>query len=117
MDSKDNWIKIDQEKKQKPICINGISSNLCSSIQGKDCPCLIHEKWLKSQLNQDMGEVIAFHPAWINEDFNPNGIRVGFVNGDGNFFSAEWNDHQDTYQNNEQHFPTHWQPLPEPPKP
>lgn len=28
---------------------------------------------------------------WIDEDFNPNGTRVGFLGDDG-FISAEWND-------------------------
>lgn len=23
-------------------------------------------------------EVLAYHPSWIDEDFNPRGIRIGF---------------------------------------
>lgn len=28
-------------------------------------------------------EVIAFNKKWIDEDFNPNGTRVGFIQDDG----------------------------------
>lgn len=24
-------------------------------------------------------EVLAYHPSWIDEDFNPRGIRIGFL--------------------------------------
>lgn len=41
-------------------------------------------------------EVIAFNKKWIDEDFNPNGTRVGFLEDDG-FISAEWNDKWDEY--------------------
>lgn len=41
-------------------------------------------------------EVIAFNKKWIDEDFNPNGTRVGFLGDDG-FISAEWNDEWDEY--------------------
>ena len=27
-------------------------------------------------------EVLAFNSKWIDEDFNPNGIRIGFYNGE-----------------------------------
>ena len=42
-------------------------------------------------------EVIAYNEKWIDEDFNPNGTRIGFLNGDGNFTSATWNNEQDCY--------------------
>lgn len=42
-------------------------------------------------------EVIAYNEKWINEDFNPTGTRIGFMNGDGLFTSATWNDEQDCY--------------------
>ena len=34
-------------------------------------------------------EVIAYHHKWVDEDFNPNGTRVGFL-GDEEFISAFW---------------------------
>lgn len=42
-------------------------------------------------------EVIAFNKKWIDEDFNPNGTRVGFLGDDG-FISAEWDDECDEYE-------------------
>ena len=41
-------------------------------------------------------EVIAFNKEWIDEDFNPNGTRVGFMQDDG-FVSATWNSENDCY--------------------
>lgn len=48
-------------------------------------------------------EVLAYHHLWVNEDFNPKGIRVGFLQDNcakGNpydFVSAYWWDSQDAY--------------------
>ena len=42
-------------------------------------------------------EVVAYHHKWVDEDFNPNGTRVGFLGGDG-FISAFWWDYQDCYE-------------------
>ena len=42
-------------------------------------------------------EVIAYHHKWVDEDFNPNGTRVGFLGGEG-FISAFWWDYQDCYE-------------------
>lgn len=42
-------------------------------------------------------EVIAFNEKWIDEDFNPNGTRVGFLQDDG-FISAKWNDEYNEYE-------------------
>ena len=49
-------------------------------------------KWNKvSEKELPFGEeVIAFNEKWIDEDFNPNGTRVGFMQDDG-FVSATWN--------------------------
>lgn len=118
LDEQDGWVLV-AEKMTKPVCINGISPNLCDSIRKKEkmkpCQCLQYEEYLKTELNQDKGEVIAFHPSWIDPDFNPDGIRIGFINGEGKFWSAEWNDYQDTYQNNQEVMPTHYMRKPQPP--
>lgn len=42
-------------------------------------------------------EVVAFNHKWINRDFNPRGIRVGFQCDDGDFISAYWWDYQNDY--------------------
>lgn len=33
-------------------------------------------------------EVIAYNHKWVNQDFNPNGTRVGFRTSDDDFTSA-----------------------------
>ena len=55
-------------------------------------------KWNKvSEKEIPFGEeVIAFNEKWIDEDFNPNGTRVGFIQDDG-FVSATWNNEDDCY--------------------
>jgi hypothetical protein len=60
-------------------------------------------------------EMIAFHPEWINEDFNPKGIRVGFFDGDESFVSAKWIDHQDSYIEDNTVMPTHYMSIPDNP--
>lgn len=37
-------------------------------------------KWIKysEQKPPIVQEVLAYHPDWVNEDFNPKGIRIGF---------------------------------------
>ena len=42
-------------------------------------------------------EVIAYHHKWVDEDFNPNGTRIGFLSNDG-FTSAFWWDYKDCYE-------------------
>lgn len=72
-------------------------------------------------------EVIAYNHKWVDEDFNPNGIRIGFLSDDG-FISAFWWDEQDCYEtisklhceDNEDFFENHidntepefWFPIP-----
>jgi len=62
-------------------------------------------------------EVIAYNESWIDEDYNPKGIRAGFQNlsedEDGEFISARWNNEQDYYMTIEDEKPTHWMPMPE----
>lgn len=55
--------------------------------------------WIKynNKMPEEGIEVIAFHHKWINEDFNPNGTRIGFLNGDKEFTTAYWWDYQDSY--------------------
>ena len=64
-------------------------------------------KWHKySEEKPPYGEeVIAYNPKWVDEDFNPKGIRIGFIednlSDDGSkfdFVSAYWWNDQDTYE-------------------
>ena len=59
-------------------------------------------------------ELIGFDHSWINEDFNPDGLRACFLN-DGVWISAFWNDYQDTYQNSNDE-PFLYRPMPSSPK-
>lgn len=52
---------------------------------------------LSKQKPEEGVEVLCFNENWIDEDFNPKGIRIGFLNGDGNFTTAHWWDYQDCY--------------------
>ena len=76
-------------------------------------------------------EVIAYHHKWVDEDFNPNGTRIGFLSDEG-FVSAFWWDEHDCYETiskihceDEEDFfedyidntePEFWMPIPESPK-
>jgi hypothetical protein len=91
---------------------------------------LLQPKWIEIKSEDDLPpiseEVLFFNKEWINEDFNPRGIRVGFRT-DEDFISAHWWDYQDTYMNishsdcdNNDEFsqeirdniePTHWKSL------
>lgn len=60
-------------------------------------------------------EVIAKSAKWVDEDFNPRGIRVGFMTDHG-FISAKWVDYHDCYMDrcsgdNTDEMPTHWRPI------
>ena len=68
----------------------------------------LEKVWYKySDVKPEYGkEVIAYHHLWVDEDFNPDGIRIGLVqdnlasDSDTNkydFVSAHWWDKQDCY--------------------
>lgn len=41
-------------------------------------------------------ELLAFNEEWIDQDFNPTGVRIGILLEDG-FTSALWESENDTY--------------------
>lgn len=66
----------------------------------------------------------TFNEKWIDEDFNPSGLRVGFLDDDG-FISTEWDedcdcycttyeegDDVDAYGRKKPNMPTHWMKMP-----
>lgn len=85
-------------------------------------------KSVKDTPIEDGNFVIGFNKAWIDEDFNPQGIRIGFMS-NGEFISAYWWDYQDdfisisksTCEGNPEFYkdhigntePTHWMQIPE----
>lgn len=60
-------------------------------------------EWIKyNEQKPPLGqEVLAYHPDWVDEDFNPKGIRIGFQDlsegDDGDFVSAHYWSYQDCY--------------------
>lgn len=83
---------------------------------------------VNNQMPEEGEEVLCFNEHWINEDFNPKGIRIGFLTSSG-FTTAHWWDYQDTYmtiskeevESEPQAFsdtikahtePTHWMRIP-----
>lgn len=42
-------------------------------------------------------EVLAYNKAWVDEDFNPKGVRIGFYDGEEDFTSAHYWSRQDCY--------------------
>lgn len=61
---------------------------------------------------EECKEVLAYSPKWINEDFNPTGVRIGFVT-DGEFISAVWNNYHDTYDAEDDIQPVAYMEIPE----
>lgn len=47
-------------------------------------------KKYKEEKPSEGEEVLAYHPSWIDEDFNPRGIRIGFWNGELFFVDDEY---------------------------
>ena len=59
----------------------------------------VKPKWVKIDKKHPLPkfeEVFAFNKEWIDEDFNPKGVRIGFLGEDG-FISAVWDSEYDMY--------------------
>lgn len=62
-------------------------------------PYFKNEVWVKIDADHQLPygqEVIGYNKAWVHEDFNPSGTRIGFLNDIG-FVSAKWINDQDCY--------------------
>ena len=72
---------------------------LTASDAERACEIALDNQWLsvKEHPLTEGEEVIGFNLMWINPDFNPNGHRIGFLNGNGEFTSASWVNSQDCY--------------------
>lgn len=73
-----------------------------------------------SKVDAPWGTVLGFSPEWIDEDYNPQGIRECFKNGNGTqWISSRWNNYHGYYVTDDSEEygtkPTHWMPLPAPP--
>ncbi|MGI9582624.1 hypothetical protein ACR1PO_15620 [Chryseobacterium sp. RRHN12] len=67
----------------RPLSLHGIENN---------------NGWIRVEdiLPEEGFEVICFNEKWIDEDFNPKGVRIGFLNGNEWTTAHYWN-YQDTY--------------------
>jgi hypothetical protein len=80
--------------------------------------------WNKIINNDDLPEqataVLGFSKEWIDEDFNPDGIRECHYSGStvesAEWISAKWWDYQDCWNVDTITKPTHWIAIPKPPK-
>ena len=59
---------------------------------------------------EDSQLVDMFHEEWIDEDFNPEGIRQGFYIENDYWTSAEWNGDQGCWENSLDS-PQKWKPI------
>lgn len=57
--------------------------------------------------------VLGYSPKWVNEDFEPEGIRECFYNEE--WCSAKWNNDRDCWDADYDTKPTHWMQRPQPP--
>ena len=83
--------------KEKEHLVKGEYLSVCDATQA--CRVALDNQWIKlSERPLEEGvEVIGYNKWWIDPDFNPNGTRIGFLNGDGHFTSAKWNNSDDVY--------------------
>jgi len=87
--------------------------------------------WIKvSDRLPELGiEVDLYNPKWINEDYNPDGLRIGFLCDVSGWVSAYYCSYHDEYHTRtsdeddkqfedyqaENQVPTHWKKRPDPP--
>lgn len=70
--------------------------------------------WINYKIEKpELGiEVLAYSSEWIDEDYNPKGIRVGFQDfskdSDGEFVSAKFCNSQDSYYTDRESKPEYW---------
>lgn len=74
-------------------------------------------KWTLSSkdLPPECTIVLGFCKEWIDEDYNPEGIRDCFYN-DSYWCSSFWNNEQDGFDTDWNTNPTYWMQRPNPPK-
>lgn len=74
------------------------------------------QDWIKcgDDLPPECTVVLGYSPKWIDEDFEPEGIRECFYN-DGDWCSAKWDNDQDCWFADYDTKPTHWMQRPKNP--
>jgi hypothetical protein len=70
---------------------------------------------LKKETPPPSTVVLGYNKKWVDEDFEPEGIRETFMQDDGVFLSAKWNNSMDEWVTDDKTKPTHWMQRPQPP--
>lgn len=60
--------------------------------------------------------VIGYNPMWIDEKYNPKGVRMCFMAENGFLHSAKWDNERGEYIIDISEFPTHYMFIPEYPQ-
>lgn len=73
-----------------------------------------YTKWrdFKNDPPIPLEEVIGFSWDWVDENENPTGKRVGFINDDGKFTSAYFNSYHNCYDTGYESVPEKWTHFP-----
>ena len=61
---------------------------------------------------EDFLKLLGYSEEWIDEDFNPDGTRECFINGNLGWTSARYVDYQDCYIEDEESVPTYFMIIP-----
>lgn len=104
-------------RRENPQCLNCVDFDCKRELTGFKKGYAEALRWrdVNIELPPIDKEVIAKSAKWIDEDFNPRGIRVGFMTDHG-FISAKWVDYHNCYiekrsEDNTNEMPTHWRPV------
>ena len=76
-----------------------IGNNAVESVISDAIASVEAEKWLKYPENKpEIGiEVLMHNPVWIDENYNPKGIRIGFLDDVSGWTSAQWCNNIESY--------------------
>lgn len=83
---------------------------------GKKYETLLENKWNDAKKDPPPTHtvVLGFNKKWVDEDYEPEGIRECFIGGEG-WISAFWDNEMDTWRDDDKTEPTHWMKRPSPP--
>lgn len=83
------------------------------------------DRWVKVEdsLPEHGVCVLGFSEKWVDEDFNPTGVRECYVDQDGAWASTEWDNDQDSWHTHSEFWceagsdfnPSHWMNKPSSP--
>lgn len=77
----------------------------------------MNSTWYPASCPPPVGAVvIGYHPDWVDDDFNPTGVRECLLNcEEGEWLSGKWYDCQEGWKIEDETPPLQWTPMPIPP--